>query len=81
MATTKRLPSGSPRGSSAIGESLMVGAVRVLDMGSSDLESLVIHRPDETVDLLIFDPMPGGSGLLDQTGCTNRPRLPSIWTG
>jgi hypothetical protein len=35
-------------------------------MGSSDLESLVIHRPDETVDLLIFDPMPGGSGLLDQ---------------
>jgi hypothetical protein len=49
-----------------IGESLMVGAVRVLDMGSSDLESLVIHRPDETVDLLIFDPMPGGSGLLDQ---------------
>ncbi len=50
-----------------IGESLMVGAVRVLDMGSSDLESLVIHRSDETVDLLIFDPMPGGSGLLDQT--------------
>jgi hypothetical protein len=49
-----------------IGESLIAGAVRVLDMGTSDLESLVIHRPDDTVDLLIFDPMPGGSGLLDQ---------------
>jgi ATP-dependent helicase YprA (DUF1998 family) len=49
-----------------IGESLIAGAVRVLDMGSGDLESLVIHRPDETVDLLTFDPMPGGSGLLDQ---------------
>ncbi|TVS13641.1 MAG: DUF1998 domain-containing protein, partial [Planctomycetaceae bacterium] len=49
-----------------IGESLIVGAVQVLDMGTGDLESLVIHRPDETVDLLIFDPMPGGSGLLDQ---------------
>ena len=49
-----------------IGESLIAGAVRVLDMGAGDLESLVIHLPDETVDLLIFDPMPGGSGLLDQ---------------
>jgi len=49
-----------------IGESLIAGAVRMLDMGPSDLESLVIHRPDETVDLLIYDPMPGGSGLLDQ---------------
>jgi ATP-dependent helicase YprA (DUF1998 family) len=49
-----------------IGEALVAGAVRVLDMGSGDLESLVIQRSDETVDLLIFDPMPGGSGLLDQ---------------
>jgi ATP-dependent helicase YprA (DUF1998 family) len=49
-----------------IGESLIIGAIRVLDMGTGDLESLVIQRPDDTVDLLIFDPMPGGSGLLDQ---------------
>ncbi len=49
-----------------IGESLIAGAVRVLDMGAGDLESFVINRPDDTVDLLIYDPMPGGSGLLDQ---------------
>jgi len=49
-----------------IGESLIVGAARLLDMGTGDLQSLVIQRPDETADLLLYDPMPGGSGLLDQ---------------
>jgi ATP-dependent helicase YprA (DUF1998 family) len=49
-----------------IGEALVAGAANVLEMGDRDLESLVVHKPDGTVDLLIFDPMPGGSGLLDQ---------------
>ncbi len=49
-----------------IGESLIAGTVRLLDMGTNDLELLVVYRPDETIDLVLFDPMPGGSGLLDQ---------------
>ncbi|MCA9141049.1 MAG: DUF1998 domain-containing protein, partial [Planctomycetales bacterium] len=34
--------------------------------GSRYLDSIVVHKADDTCDLLIFDPMPGGSGLLDQ---------------
>ena len=48
-------------------EALRFGAAQVLDMHLDDLAVLVvgqIDRPD--VDALLWDPMPGGSGLLDQ---------------
>jgi hypothetical protein len=49
-----------------IGEALRTAATRLLDMGPEDLQLLVVQKPDETHDLLIYDPMPGGSGLLEQ---------------
>lgn len=48
-------------------ESLRQGAASVLDMEISDLQVQVIGKPDtEIVDALLYDPMPGGSGLLEQ---------------
>ena len=49
-----------------IGEALRTAAARLLDMGPDDLQLLIVEKPDDTHDLLIYDPMPGGSGLLDQ---------------
>jgi hypothetical protein len=49
-----------------IGEGLRTAAARLLDMGQEDLQLLLVQNPDEKVDLLIYDPMPGGSGLLEQ---------------
>jgi ATP-dependent helicase YprA (DUF1998 family) len=49
-----------------IGEALRTAATRLLDMGPEDLQLLLLPQPDETLDLLILDPMPGGSGLLEQ---------------
>jgi hypothetical protein len=49
-----------------IGEALRTAATRLLDMGPDDLQLLLVRKPDETLDLLIYDPMPGGSGLLEQ---------------
>ena len=44
-----------------------MGASRVVEMEIDDLQMLCVGRPEsERVDLLIYDPMPGGSGLLDQ---------------
>jgi len=51
----------------SVGESLRMGASRVLDMEIDDLQLVCIARAgSEEVDLLLYDPMPGGSGLLDQ---------------
>ncbi len=48
-------------------EALRMGATRVLDMHVEDLQVLVIGHVDrDEVDGLLWDPMPGGSGLLDQ---------------
>jgi Domain of unknown function (DUF1998) len=48
-------------------EALRFGASRVLDMELEDLQILTIGQAGrETVDVLLYDPMPGGSGLLDQ---------------
>ena len=48
-------------------EALRFAATRVLDMHMEDLQVLVIGYVDrEEVDALLWDPMPGGSGLLDQ---------------
>jgi hypothetical protein len=48
-------------------EALRLGATGVLDMERGDLQVLVIGQAgSERVDGVLFDPMPGGSGLLDQ---------------
>ena len=48
-------------------EALRFAATRVLDMHMDDLQILVIGHVDrDEVDALLWDPMPGGSGLLDQ---------------
>lgn len=48
-------------------ETLRMAATRVLDMHLDDLQILVVGYVDrEEVDALLWDPMPGGSGLLDQ---------------
>ena len=49
-----------------IGEALRTAATRLLDMGPDDLQLLIVEKPNDTHDLLIYDPMPGGSGLLEQ---------------
>ncbi|HNH45766.1 MAG TPA: DUF1998 domain-containing protein, partial [Myxococcota bacterium] len=51
----------------SIAESLRMGAAKVLDMEVEDLQLLSLGQPGaEEVDLLLYDPMPGGSGLLEQ---------------
>lgn len=48
-------------------EALRFAATRVLDMHTEDLQVLVIGHVDrDDVDALLWDPMPGGSGLLDR---------------
>lgn len=48
-------------------EALRFAATRVLDMHMEDLQVLVIgHVERDEVDALLWDPMPGGSGLLDR---------------
>ena len=49
-----------------IGEALRTAATRLLDMGQEDLQLLLVQKPNDKLDLLIYDPMPGGSGLLEQ---------------
>lgn len=47
-------------------EALRMGAARVLDMEVEDLQLLALgHIGEETCDVLLYDPMPGGSGLLE----------------
>ncbi len=48
-------------------EALRFGAARVLDMHMDDLQILVVgHIDREDVSGLLWDPMPGGSGLLER---------------
>ena len=48
-------------------EALRQGAAEVLDMEIADLQILVFGKAgSEQVDGVLYDPMPGGSGLLDQ---------------
>lgn len=48
-------------------EALRLGAAQVLDMEVEDLQLLVVGQPGgRGLSLLLYDPMPGGSGLLDQ---------------
>ena len=52
----------------SVGEALKIGASRVLEMEINDLELTVLRAPNNSseYDLLLLDPMPGGSGLLQQ---------------
>ena len=56
-----------PKTAYSVLEALRIAATRVLDMHMEDLQILVIGHVDrDEVDALLWDPMPGGSGLLDQ---------------
>ena len=56
-----------PEAAYSVLEALRIGAAQVLDMHLDDLQILVIGHVDrDEVDALLWDPMPGGSGLLDQ---------------
>jgi ATP-dependent helicase YprA (DUF1998 family) len=51
----------------SVAEALRIGAAEVLDMERDDLQVLVVGKAgQDRVDLHLYDPMPGGSGLLDQ---------------
>jgi hypothetical protein len=48
-------------------EALRSGAAQVLEMERDDLEILGVgHAGTDEVDALLYDPLPGGSGLLEQ---------------
>lgn len=49
-----------------IGEGIRTAAARLLDMGQDDLQLLLVQKSDTKPDLVIYDPMPGGSGPLEQ---------------
>lgn len=51
----------------SVAEALRMGAANVLEMDLDDLQILTIGHPGvQSVDALLYDPMPGGSGLLEQ---------------
>lgn len=51
----------------SVAEALRMGAARVLDMEIEDLQILAIGQAGaDRWDMLLYDPMPGGSGLLEQ---------------
>ena len=48
-------------------EAIRKASAQILDMEVEDLQILCIgHSGEERVDVLLYDPMPGGSGLLEQ---------------
>lgn len=49
-----------------LGEALRLGATRILEMAPDDLHLLTFPTEDGRWDLFVYDPMPGGSGLLSQ---------------
>jgi len=70
VADTLSLPDCESRDEAySVLESLRIGATRVLEMEAEDLHIVVIGQPGtEECSGLLYDPMPGGSGLLDQIG-------------
>lgn len=51
----------------SVAEALRKGAAEILEMEIEDLQVLTFGRAGaEQVDVLLYDPMPGGSGLLEQ---------------
>jgi SOS-response transcriptional repressor LexA len=56
-------------------EALRMAAAQVLDMTLEDLQILLLGHVDrDDVDAVLWDPMPGGSGLLDQL-CARFPEI------
>lgn len=49
-----------------LGEAIKLGASQILEMEPDDLQTLLIATEQQTWDLYLYDPMPGGSGLLQQ---------------
>ena len=47
-------------------EALRVGANHVLEMDPDDLQILVLPKEDDSSDVFLYDPMSGGSGILNQ---------------
>ena len=68
VADVLSLPScGSPYSAYSVLEAMRIATTRLLDMQMDDLQILVIgHIDREEVDGLLWDPMPGGSGLLSR---------------
>jgi hypothetical protein len=59
----------------SLAEAIRTGATRVLDMERDDLQVLVLGTPgSEESTAILFDPMPGGSGLLEQL-CERFPEI------
>ncbi|HWI53148.1 MAG TPA: DEAD/DEAH box helicase, partial [Symbiobacteriaceae bacterium] len=50
----------------SLAEALKLGAQQVLEMDQDDLLVLLLVNDQDRQDLFIYDPMPGGSGLLSQ---------------
>lgn len=51
----------------SLAEAIRIGAANILEMETDDLQIVSIAKPGvESVDILLYDPMAGGSGLLDQ---------------
>ncbi len=49
-----------------LGEALRIGATQLLEMETQDLQLLPLPQSDDSYHLFLYDPMPGGSGLLSQ---------------
>jgi len=47
-----------------LGEALRLDAAQVLEMEPDDVQTLPVPCANSTFDLYVYDPMPGGSGLL-----------------
>lgn len=49
-----------------LGEGIIIGASLILEMERTDLSLLAFPSDDDSYNAFIYDPMPGGSGLLNQ---------------
>ena len=49
-----------------MGEAIRIGGGQTLEMDVEDLQLLLLPQKDGKCDLFLYDPMPGGSGLLSQ---------------
>ena len=51
----------------SLAETIRMGAAQILEMEIDDLQIITFGQAgQETVDVALYDPMPGGSGLLEQ---------------
>ncbi|MCD6396041.1 MAG: DUF1998 domain-containing protein, partial [Spirochaetaceae bacterium] len=49
-----------------LSESIIIAASQLLEMERNDLHSIVLPGQDDNYSAFIYDPMPGGSGLVNQ---------------